>query len=439
MHSEAKIRFVGGGNRSGKTEIGVADALLFLLGWHPERSKDNAPPVFIRYCAPSWEDGIKPIILKKIKELVPRSHLEGGTWEKAWFEKARTLKFKNGSECRFFSYEQDVGKMGGADLDGVYLDEHAPQKVFIESIARTTDRNGYIVLTMTPEAGVTWEQDAIIDASERDKDIEFWFFSTYKNPHLSKEGVAKMVRMITDERLRDAKLHGRFVALSGLVYPQFVKGTHVVDDFDVPDRWWRQFVIDPHHRKATAMLWRAIDPDGVSYVYREAEFEPTDGGVPELAEFIRIKSAGDSIKQWICDEAMGGKGMNIYGSSSVVEQLRNNGIPVVGTNQEGTKAFAAGISRMRSALLPDPVTGKPLHYIFESCKRTIKEFMRYRYRTETKADEELMREHVVNVNDDMVTCDRYGLMAQPTIFYKEQTGPYVVLSGQRRSRVTGVV
>lgn len=414
LHSPAKIRAVFGGNRSGKTEIGVADGLMVCLGIHPVRSQTIKPPAFLRYCAPKYEDGIKAVVLKKIFEMVPHYELPNCSRIDAWAEKSRTLSFANGSQIRFFSYEQDVNTYGGADIDGFYMDEHAAHKYFIENMARVVDRNGYGVLTMTPEAGITWEEEHIIEASENDLDIDYWFFSTYDNPHLSQKGIKKLEDAIKDERLRDAKLRGRFVALSGLVLPQFDKAIHAIPDKALPDHWHRQFVIDPHHRKPSRMVWRAIDHDGVSFTYREAEFHPADGGVPELAEFIRTKSAGDKISQWIIDEAMGGDGKNIFGEQTVAVQLRKAGIPVVGTHLESDKAFSAGISKMRSKLLADPVTKKPTHFVFQSCTKTIKQYMTYRYKKETVADEETFREKVRNVDDDFVTCDRYGMMAEPT-------------------------
>lgn len=414
INSPAKIRAIFGGNRSGKTEAGMADALLFLFGQHPIRSSGRKPPVYIRYLAPSYEDGVKAVIHKKIKELAPRHLLKGGLWETAWQEKARTLTAANGSVMRFFSYEQAVNKLGGDDVDAVYLDEHAPKAFFIECVARTVDRNGYLVLTMTPEAGITWEEEAIIDASEHDPGIDFWFFSTFDNPHLSREGVKELEKLITDPKLRDAKLRGRFVALAGLVYPQFDRGLHVVPDLnDIPKHWHQQFIIDPHHRKDSAMLWTAWDPDGnVCYVHRESAFAPSAGGVPELAAHIRVKSSGLHIDDWIGDEAMGGKGLNIHGFASVLEQLCGEGIPIVGTNQASDKAFAAGVGKLRSMLMPDPVTKLPRFYVCQSCTKTIKQFHTYQYRKETAVDEELLREHVRNVNDDYPTCGRYGVMAE---------------------------
>lgn len=411
--SPAKIRAAFGGNRSGKTEVAVVDALLYAVGRHPYRSRGRKPPVFLRFCAPKMQDNIVAVVHKKIKEMVPRHELLSGSWRNAYFAGERTLRFANGSEIRFFSYDQDRDAYGGADIDGFYMDEHAPKKLFEENIARTVDRDGYGVLTMTPEEGITWEEDDVIEASEFDDDIDYWYFSTYDNPHLSRKGIADLEKLITDPRLRDAKLLGRFVSLSGMVYPTFKREIHFIEPFTVPEHWHFQFIIDPHHRKPSRMIWRAINHDGESFTVQEAEFSPSQGGVPELATFIRVKSAAfERIDDWIIDEAMGGDGLNIFGKPSVGQGLNDEGIPVVSTNISSDKSFSAGILKVRSKLKIDPLTGKPTHSVFQTCRKTMKQYEKYSYRKKTKIDEELLREHVRNVNDDFVTCDRYGMMAE---------------------------
>ena len=416
LHSSAKIRGIFGGNRSSKTEAATVDSLWTMLGIHPVRSRIHPPPVFGRYLAPSYERGVRTI-LKKIQTLVPRHLVKGGCWDKAWSEKSATFTTANGSALQFFTYEQSLNKMGGDDVDFFVGDEHMPEKMFIENLMRTADRNGYAVLAMTPESGITWEEEKIIEASEFDPSVEFWMFTTFGNPYLSKEGVAEVEKQITDPRLRDAKLYGKFVSLSGLVYSQFSRGTHVVPDTGNPkSHWHQQFIIDPHHRKNSCMIWTAWDPDGnVCYVHREAEFEPSAGGVSELAAFIRAKSSGCKVDVWIGDEAQGGEGINIHGKQSVLKQLRIAGIPVQGTNQASEKNFASGVYKVREMLMPDPLQQKPRLYISQSCPKTIKQMSTYQYRKETIVDEELLREHVRNKNDDFPTCIRYGVMGETDV------------------------
>ena len=54
FESEAYERWVLGGNRSGKTEVAVADCIKLVTGEHPVWSKIFKPPVKVRYCAPSY-------------------------------------------------------------------------------------------------------------------------------------------------------------------------------------------------------------------------------------------------------------------------------------------------------------------------------------------------------------------------------------------------
>ena len=440
MESPAKIRAIFGGNRSGKTEIACVDTALLCMGEHPTRSVGRPPPVQGRFLAPSYEDGLKAIILKKYQELIPWHQLKGSDWSKAWSEKNRSISFKNGSKIRFFSYEQDINKMGGADLDFVALDEHCPEAVFNEHLMRLVDRDGYVDMVMTPEAGITWELDRIVEACDKGSDdIAYWFFSTYDNPHLSKEGIAFVERQITDERLRKAKLYGEFVALSGLVYPQWNPDIHIIPQADPPEDAFCMFCLDSHRKKPSAMLWAFWTRDGELIVYDEAEFTPQEGGIEQLKALIRVRSSGRRIQRWIGDEAQGGEGLDITGQKSVLSQLASgiDPIPVQGTSQKSEELFNAGLFKMREMLTPDPVSKQPRFFVMANCERTSKQFRMYRFRRETKTDEETLREHIRNVDDDFVTCARYMGMLEPD-FQRPVKGSQVVLAHKPRNRVTGI-
>jgi len=410
------------------------------MGEHPTRSVGRPPPIQGRFLAPSYEDGLKAIILKKYQELIPWHQLKGSDWSKAWSEKHRAIYFKNGSKIRFFSYEQDINKMGGADLDFVALDEHCPEAVFNEHLMRLVDRDGYVVMAMTPESGITWELDRIVEACDKgSKDIAYWFFSTYNNPHLSREGIAFVERQITDERLRKAKLYGEFVALSGLVYPQWNPDIHIIPQANPPEDSFCMFCLDAHRKKPSAMLWAFWTRDGELIVYDEAEFTPQEGGIEQLKALIRVRSSGRRIQRWIGDEAQGGEGLDITGQKSVLSQLSSgvDPIPIQGTSQKSEELFNAGIFKMREMLTPDPVSKQPRFFVMANCEKTIREFGRYRFRRETKTDEETLREHIRNVDDDRVTCARYMVMLEPD-FRRPVTGSQVVLAHKPRNRVTGI-
>ena len=120
--------------------------------------------------------------------MIPKKDLKGGSWDVAWKESSKTLTFANDSQINFKSGEQDLNTYGGDDLDFFWIDEHLQEKYFLENMARITDRDGWGMLSMTPEAGQTWEKD-FVEAPPPGISVEYWYFDTEKNPYLSKEVV----------------------------------------------------------------------------------------------------------------------------------------------------------------------------------------------------------------------------------------------------------
>jgi hypothetical protein len=410
--SPAKERWLFGGNRSGKTHLAVADCILFLTGEHPVRSRVKTPPVFVRYCAPSYEDSIKRVLHKKFKQLVKRCDLRGGSWEIAWSEGEQTLQMKNGSMVNFKSFHQEVNKYGGDDLDACYSDEHGARKYYQENKMRLIDRNGFLVSTMTPESGaITWEKRHI-KARQNDADLYLGRFSTYGNPFLSPEGIREVETSIQDPRLKRVKLYGDFVALAGLVFEDWDEQLHYIKHREVPASWTRVFAIDPHMKKATAMVWAAWSPDNDLFIYRCAKEKLT---VPELKAFIRAQSAGEKITLFLGDEAMGGDGLNIFGEKSVLKQLNSfpDRIPVVPTNQASSKTYQAGIYKVREFLQPDPISKKPRLYVMDTCPGVRDEFEEFQFLPDMPADEFTFRERIRKIDDDYMDTIRYLVMAGP--------------------------
>ncbi len=393
---------------------------------HPHQNSNPrfAPPVYIRYCAPTYEDSIRGVILKKFQQLVPRYLLRGGSWDKAWSEGSRVLYFANGSQVKFMTYKQwdaAPGSYGGDDCHAIYMDEHGIEAIYRENSMRLADYNGYLVGSMTPELGLVWEEGHVMEPPEG-LTVDHWFFSTERNPYLSQEGVAAVKASITDERLAAAKLEGRFVSLSGLVMPMWSRNVHVVADFEIPTHWPRVLSIDPHRRKPTALDWVAWSDEGEACVYR---WLWGVGGhqkmtVEDLKAFIRAKNAGENVVLMLADEAQGGTGKDIFGQESVIKMLRSdpNGLRIFGTNQSSEKKFEAGIYKFWEYLK----SGK--FKVFQSCDygsgAVVDGFrcaslpwqmQHYQYKGLQKQDEETFREKVRGVDDDHIDNCRYILMA----------------------------
>ena len=411
LNSPAVERWVFGGNRSGKTEICCVDCVWFLMGIHPYRSIHQKPPVFVRMCGPSWTEGIYDVLHKKMKQLIPRNELIGGSWDKAYSASKDTLTFVNGSVLNFKSSEQEVNKFGGADLDAVYVDEHCSKMIYRENKMRLVDRNGYYVHSMTPELGaITWQRQHVLKA--KSKRIIHRFFTTYGNKHLSLAGLEE-VEAGLDEKTKQVKLFGKFIPLSGLVYPQFDENIHMLDfkPSEFPEWWPRCFVIDPHIKKEHAMTWAVLDPDeAILYFYRCAKM---NGEPKDLKAYIRVRSMNENIVVWIGDKAQGGERIDNFGNQSILKQLSQgeNKIPIVGTNLEANESFHAGVEDVRELLNIDMKTNKPnIFFRKGACDGISDEFYEYQFRPETKHDEISFREKVRDVFDDYLDCVRYTVV-----------------------------
>mgnify|MGYP001578047275 CR=1 FL=1 len=335
LTSTAQVRLLGGGNRTGKTETGVKDAIDVAIGKHPVRTRQHPPPVKLRYCGTTFEDGVS-IILNKFRQMTPRRFLLGHSWESAWSEGKKTLTFAldgrkhtRGSVIRFKSATQALNTYGGEDLDGCYMDEHFQQAYYIENMARLVDRGGYMVMTMTPEAGLSWEEgEILLRAQQGDPNYSVWFFDTRLNPHISKEGLEQLIRSLEgNPQLFKAKIRGLFVALEGLVYPMFNEDVHVMqDDWDLLDRAVHfTTVLDPHLNKAWATGWYAWFRNGDVIKFQEDSWRKFEDGCEGYARRFRSKSFGLPIDDYIMDEALGGtpkeEQINAFGQKSFITQL----------------------------------------------------------------------------------------------------------------------
>jgi len=449
IYSTADERWAFGGNRSGKTEVTVQDCNMFCCGTHPVRSQHRKPPVKVRYCAPQWREGVVDVVLQKFKEVVPRCELRGGDWPKAWSEREHKLHYKNGSYIQFKSFEEELNTFGGANLDAVYQDEKGSRSKFDENCARLTDRNGFFASSMTPEEGITWEEDQVNDPPEG-INVEHWFFDVRGNPHLNPEGVEKFLAKFKGTALYETKVMGQFAALTGLVLPQWSPAIHVIPDIEIPKHWPRVFCIDMHTRTPSAAMAAAWSPAGELYIYwTSSKFLD----VPAWKAHIRAALSGDEFVLWLLDEPGNTDGKDANNVESFVNQFNAfpGPIPMELVRKDSENFFASGIYKLWEYLKPKPMSGKSRIKVFKSCDYHTEringkvvgglpwEMKRYCYKKEQKADEETLREKVRKVNDHLIDDLRYIVMAGPQVIQEVSTGPHIVTpKGWHPNKWTGV-
>lgn len=382
--SGARIRFVFGGNRSGKTECGAAEAVYYLRGNHPYK------PNRLDVCG--WAVSLssqvsRDVAQKKVLQYLPERYIAdvvmlSGSKDNYAEGIIDYLLIKNVfggvSRLGFKSCDQGREKFQGTSLDFVWMDEEPPKDIYDECRMRLLDKKGDMWVTMTPLRGLNWVYDLIYKNQKNDPDLWHIHMEWADNPFLDSKEIKRMTALLDSDEL-DSRRYGKFSGLGGLVYKEFDTSIHVIEPFPVPAEWYDNISIDPGLNNPLSAHWYAVDYDGNVYVIAEHYMANKD--VKYHADRIKQISAGLG---WKTDKAghisalidSSAAARTLSGTKSVSELFYDEGINV---NHKVNKDVFSGISRVKYYLKGEQ--GKPRLYIFSHCVNLIKEFMSYHWDT----------------------------------------------------------
>ena len=153
-----RIRVYRAGNRCGKTTVGVVDAVLRCLGWHPWATQ-HRPPVIGWMVTLDW-DNVGRVLWPALKPWLPMDQVRSISWLRR-SEPAipQAVVFKNGSELHFRSADAKRERHQGVKLTFAGLDEELDQEIVEETEARLLDVGGHLWCTLTPLARKGWVRD----------------------------------------------------------------------------------------------------------------------------------------------------------------------------------------------------------------------------------------------------------------------------------------
>lgn len=170
----------------------------------------------------------------------------------------------------FKAYSQGQHVMMGPSIDYIWIDEEPQdQQIYPQCLTRTLTgddgRGGHVVLTFTPENGMTPLVCQFMDDIQEGQYLQNVTWDDA--PHLTAEAKEQLLQAIPSFQ-RDMRTKGIPVLGSGLIY-QVADDVIKVDPFECPDHW---LVVNGHdfgwnHPQAIVQHW--IDPDhGITYVAR---------------------------------------------------------------------------------------------------------------------------------------------------------------------------
>lgn len=452
FHKAAKThtyRVIAAGNRFGKSVASVNEMKWLATGTHPYRqmpipnkgimygesfswlSKVFEPKV-MEWVNPNLLDSKKPFVYNNQNGLVQ-------------------INWACGSVTYVGTYEQNIKKAEGTDLDYVGYDEPPTRKLWVANVRGLVDRKGIAWIAATPLSepwiydelwlpGLTGEKPHVKCISGKSSD----------NPNLPDGSLDLYFSDYTEEERR-VRYHGEFATLSGLVINTYNPMISDIDDFVLDENFAIYEGIDPHSHKPHAVLWKAIDRDGFRFVCNELSFE---GNMENFASAImenrnKLERYGATVVKSVIDSSINQKDFltrqNLF--SELKKHLRGFGSKIESRIAiKGKGSLEDTITKLKDLYRPsylkftnsysreqemlnDPYSPEiygqqvvaqkadknleikvPMQYVFKSCKKYKKELQRYRWPKDS-ADKDTIKP--VDDNNEFISCDRYIEQLKP--------------------------
>jgi phage terminase large subunit-like protein len=210
---EYKGRVVLAGNRTGKSEGSIYEAMLAVLGLHPTRDFPKSGKAWIVSLDFNMTEST---ILPMFEEFMPRHIKERSHWSGKSY--CWTIKRPDGGIWKVWFKSSEAGrdKFQSAKLDFIVFDEEPKRTdIFSECEARLIDKAGIWWMAATPLRGTQW----LKNLSERE-DVFSCTAGMAANPHIPIEEVEKFAASLGSDEERDIRVYGKYIVYGGTpVFP----------------------------------------------------------------------------------------------------------------------------------------------------------------------------------------------------------------------------
>jgi hypothetical protein len=428
--SKANEILYGGAAGGGKTKALIMDALFRCLKW-----PDTTAVVFRR-----TYNELNDTDIKEAKQSYP---MKLATYNEGRHE----FKLINGSKILFRHCEHEADKYNysGIEIQFLYFDEltsfeqgvydflktrlRAKKTLNVVPIVRSASNPGNIghgwVKKLFVDAGPYMsiqEQEIYSEALHKSKIIRTQYIPALatENPFITEDYIFQLETK--PDALRRALLNGDWDSFEGQVFTEFVDdprhyadriGTHVIEPFKIPLDWPRYMSFDYGYTRPFSVGWWAVDPAGRVYRYKEwygckpkqpntgLEMTPAliaEGIIEREAEEIENNLHVDRIADpSIFDKSRG---------DSVADQMEPMGARKGVFFHKGDNTRLAGKMQVHERLRFQP-DGKPMMYIFNTCKDFIRTVPNLPYSLKKPEDID------TDAEDHQYDDCRYFLMSRP--------------------------
>jgi len=375
--SGARLRLMLAGIRGGKTIAGVMEGIMVSLGGWKTFGTPNVGCVV----SPTYPM-LRDVVLVEFFRFMPKEVIE------SFNRSEMTATLVNGSKILFRSADHP-DRLRGLDLHWFHFDECAMAKKEAHDIlmGRISQKRGCGWYTTTPK-GYNWVYEELYKPWENgDKDIDVIQFRSIDNPYYPPEEIEKLKKKYTDEFYMQ-ELEAKFVLYSGLVYKDFARTVHVIDEVPYSKIKYYLAGVDWGYTNPAVILVIGVDGEDNFYVVRE--YYEEGKVIDEIIEAgMRLKGKY-GIEAFYCDPS----------EPAYIEQFKQNGLNA----KEGENSIRAGINKVSELLRHRKL------FVYSKCINLIREFESYSY-PETK-DEKQPDEIPLKLNDHALDALRYACMSE---------------------------
>lgn len=295
-NSPDKIRMLSGGNRSGKTEAGVWEDVVHATGlypdWFPGCNRILGPNRG-RVIVTDFKKGAR-VFEEKLLKWLPKDLIISLKRTQTGAIEHIQIKHSSGgvSEIELMTHEQDDDVFEGWSGHWAHFDEPPPREKFIGTLRGLIDFAGRCWLTLTP-ISQPWLYDEFVSKANKDfgriafLQVDMWDNAKSRGGYLEDAEIAFFESTLKEDE-KEARLHGRFKHLTGLVYKEFDPAIHVIPKAKVKigKDWPKYFVCDPHDRKPHFGIWATVDPLGQVFIIDEIKF---GGTIKEFSKQVLLR------------------------------------------------------------------------------------------------------------------------------------------------------
>lgn len=413
------FRWLCTGVGAGKTWCGVAEALVLAA-----EINAGAPGLIVVPEFATFQDVIRPAIdaiwpreIYRIRTVQSRPQIEVDTPSGT-----STIYVRSAHDRR------NVDKINGLTVAWAYLEEagrfkhgNLAWRYVLQRMRHHAAHNG-VFIAASPRPG--WLPDAFHvasglppEASQRGYSPAPGYYvrqaSTEANPHNADQYASRMRAIFGGDFARQ-ELDGAIVQASGLVYPEWAPGLHVVPHA-VAERLYsaarrRVGGIDFGWSSPMAAVWGGWCGAGAEMLAIVGEWYRTQRQVQELCHDLS-RDAGE-VTTWYCDAADPGA-ISELAEGHAIWQGQRCRIPAVAAD----KSWRAGTDAVRNLMhrrsgLDHPAhprgngLGAPRLIISDRCQNLIRELGEYRDANDPD-DDRTPREAATSGDDHAIDCLRY--------------------------------